>query len=122
VTRDLARLLQEEGSTLNEWRTLLVLADGASHPMSEIAAFALFPAPTLTRLIDRMVADNLVYRKADPCDRRRVLVHITSRGQERHERLAQRIEGAQVAMLGDADGSDLARLAALLTSLLDPQR
>lgn len=122
VTRELARMLEDEGSTLDQWRILLVLADDASHSMSEIAAFALFPAPTLTRLIDRMVAENLVYRKADPRDRRRVLIHISSRGRAMHQRLAERIERSQAAMLADADASDLARLAALLTSLLERLR
>jgi len=76
LTRRLARPLEEEGATVEQWRALVLLADGAGHTMSEIAEFALLPSPSNTRLIDRMVADNLVYRKADMRDRRRVLVHV----------------------------------------------
>lgn len=90
--------------------------------MSEIAEFALLPAPTLTRLIDRMVADNLAYRKPDPQDRRRVLVHITRRGRVLQKRLAGRIEGSQTAILAEADADDVAQLAALLTDLADRLR
>jgi DNA-binding MarR family transcriptional regulator len=117
VTRQLGRILEEEGSTVEQWRTLALLADGVSHPMSEIAEFAMLPAPTLTRLIDRMVADNLAYRKADPRDRRRVLVHITPRGRSLQRKLAVRIEESHAAILAEADPNDVARLVALLTDL-----
>jgi DNA-binding MarR family transcriptional regulator len=117
VTRQLARVLEEEDSTVEQWRALVLLADGISHSMSEVAEFALLPAPTLTRLIDRMVADNLAYRTADPEDRRRVLVHITPRGTTLQKRLAARIEGSQAAILAEADPEDVAQLAALLTDL-----
>ena len=117
VTRQLRRVLDDEGSTVEQWRALVLLADGVSHPMSEIAEFALLPAPTLTRLIDRMVADNLAYRKADPRDRRRVLVHITPRGRALQRRLAGRIEDSHAVILAQADPDDVAQLAALLTDL-----
>lgn len=117
VTRQLGRVLEEAGSSVAQWRALVLLADGESHPMSEIAEFALLPAPTLTRVIDRMVADNLAYRKADPRDRRRVLVRISPRGRALKTRLAERIEGSRAAILAEADPDDVAQLAALLNDL-----
>ncbi|HZC14870.1 MAG TPA: MarR family transcriptional regulator [Thermoleophilaceae bacterium] len=90
--------------------------------MSEVAEFALLPAPTLTRLIDRMVADNLAYRTVDPQDRRRVLVHITRRGRALQRRLALRIESSHVTILAEADPDDVAQLGALLTDLADRLR
>jgi DNA-binding MarR family transcriptional regulator len=122
VTRQLGLVLEQEGSTVEQWRVLMLLADGASHPMSELAEFALLPPPTLTRLVDRMVADNLAYRKADPRDRRRVLVHITPRGRALQRRLTERIETSQAALLAEADPDDVAQLAALLTDLADRLR
>jgi DNA-binding MarR family transcriptional regulator len=119
VTRQLARVLEEERCTVEQWRTLVLLMDGVSHPMSEIAEFALLPAASLTRLIDRMVADNLAYRKADPQDRRRVLVHISPRGRALQRRLAAHIEES---ILAEADPNDVAQLAALLTRLADRLR
>jgi DNA-binding MarR family transcriptional regulator len=122
VTRRLGRVLDEEGCSVEQWRALVLLADGVSHSMSEVAEFALLPAPTLTRLIDRMVADNLAYRTADPQDRRRVLVHITPRGRALQKRLAGRIERSQAAILAEADPDDVARLAVLLADLADRLR
>jgi DNA-binding MarR family transcriptional regulator len=122
VRRRLGRVLEEEGCTVEQWRALVLLADGVSHSMSEVAEFALLPAPTLTRLIDRMVADNLAYRTADPEDRRRVLVHITPRGRALQKRLAGRIERSQAAILAEADPDDVAQLAALLSDLANRLR
>jgi DNA-binding MarR family transcriptional regulator len=122
VARELARILKDEGCTVEQWRTLALLADDSSHSMSEIAEFAMLPAPTLTRLIDRMVADNLLYRRADPHDRRRVLVHISDRGRRWHARLAERVERERPAIVGDADGRHIATLVDLLAGLAGRRR
>src|SRR5438445_13475631 len=82
ATRRLAAALEGWDCSIEQWRVLALLADGRGHPMTELAEFALLPAPTATKLADRMVADTLVYRRADPADRRRVLVYLTERGRE----------------------------------------
>jgi MarR family transcriptional regulator, organic hydroperoxide resistance regulator len=119
VTRRLARVLEQEGCTVEQWRTLVVLADGAGHGMSQLAESALLPPPSVTRLIDRMVDDNLVYRTADVGDRRRVLVLSTPRGRARHRRLTQRIEREQQAILADIYPGDLDQLMTLLGDLVE---
>ena len=43
--------------------------------------------PTLTKMIDRMVSDTLVYRVQDPNDRRKVLMFISDRGKIRARRV-----------------------------------
>lgn len=70
-------VLAEENCSVEQWRVLSVIADGKGHPMTEIADQVLMPAPSLTKLVDRMVADNLVHRRPDHSDRRRVLLHLT---------------------------------------------
>lgn len=118
VTRQVGRVLEPSGCTVEQWRTMALLADGGSHSMSEIAEFALLPAPTLTRLIDRMVADNLAYRTVDAQDRRRVLVRITPRGHALYEELGRQLERGQEEILAGAGVGDLAELAALLSELV----
>lgn len=122
VTRQLERVLEPAGTTVEQWRAMALLADGQSHSMSEIAQVALLSPPSLTRLIDRMVADNLAYRTADPQDRRRVLVHVTVRGRRLHEQLARRIERQQDEILAHADTQHVAQLAALLGDLVHRMR
>ena len=80
ITRRLAALLDRQGSTLEEWRVLSLLSVTDGQSMSLIASYSMLPAPTLTKVIDRMVDANLVYRRGDDKDRRRVLVHLAPRG------------------------------------------
>jgi len=93
---------------------LALLAGNDSHRMSELAEFTQLPPASATRLIDGMVADNLVHRKADPRDRRLVLVHITRRGLALHRQLSERIIAENDAIFGDLDEKEI---AALLQSL-----
>lgn len=118
--RRLAAVLAKEDCSVEEWRVLSAVADGQGHPMSEIAEHALMPAPTLTKLVDRMVAGNLVYRRPDPVDRRRVLLYLTARGRILHQRAAHRVHSDQTRLL-DAigDRGELARLLPLLSATVD---
>ncbi|HEY0577040.1 MAG TPA: MarR family transcriptional regulator [Pseudonocardia sp.] len=81
VAQRLAGVLKTNGATIEEWRVLSFLGD-VGHTMTEIAEFAMVQAPTLTKLIDRMVSANLVLRRVDDADRRRVLVHASDRGRQ----------------------------------------
>jgi DNA-binding MarR family transcriptional regulator len=119
VTRRLSAALEGEGLTLAQWRVLSLLSDGAGHPMTEVAEFAMLPAPSLTKVVDRMVSLNLVYRRPDLRDRRRVLIHSSARGRRLHQRLARDL-GSAVRVLDDlADGRDAAQLARLLLRILE---
>ncbi|MFG3288932.1 MarR family winged helix-turn-helix transcriptional regulator [Streptomyces sp. NPDC048179] len=117
IVQRLAAVLAEEDCAVEEWRVLSLVGDGRGHPMSEIADHALMPAPSLTKLVDRMVAGNLVHRRPDPHDRRRVLLYLTERGQDLYARAAHRVHADQARLL-DAldDGTALARLLPQLTA------
>lgn len=116
--RRLAQVLARNGCTVERWRALTLLAGEDSHGMSELAEFTQLPAPSVTRLVDGLVADNLAHRKADPRDRRRVLVHITRRGLALQRRLSERIAAARDSILGDADERDVERVLESLAGLV----
>jgi DNA-binding MarR family transcriptional regulator len=112
LRREIERALGLDGPNLDQWRALDLLADGDGHSMSEIAAHVMVPAPTLTKIVDRLVESALVYRRPDERDRRRILVFLAERGRELHLRLApevQRIEGELAGQLGP-DAPHLLRL------------
>ncbi|GAY11370.1 MarR family winged helix-turn-helix transcriptional regulator [Pseudonocardia sp. N23] len=103
VSRRIESALAGEAS-LDQWRVLDLLSDDAGHPMSEIAAHVAVPAPTLTKIVDRMVDAGLVHRRADDVDRRRVLVLLADHGRDLHTRLALAVGQAEqdvTAALGD---------------------
>lgn len=68
------------GSSLDQWRILNLLAERGGAPMNVVADHVLLLAPKLSKLVDRMVAANLVLRRQDHEDRRRVLIVVSPRG------------------------------------------
>jgi DNA-binding MarR family transcriptional regulator len=118
VKRRLAQILADHDCTVERWRTLALLDGGESHRMSELAEVAQLPPASLTRLIDGMVADNLVYRKADSGDRRGVLVHIAPRGSALCRRLSERIAAENGAIFGDVSADEVAHLVESLAGFV----
>jgi DNA-binding MarR family transcriptional regulator len=119
LVQRLAALLAEEGCSVEQWRVLSAVADEGGLPMTEIAEYALLPAPSLTKLVDRMVADNLVYRRPDPGDRRRVLLHLAARGRILHQRAAHRVDQDHASVLAALhDTGELAGALEHLTEIL----
>ena len=119
VTERLSAALEAEGLTLAQWRVLTLLSDGTGHPMAEAAEFAMLPAPTLTKVIDRMVSLNLVYRRPDLRDRRRVLIYSSARGRRLHQRLVRDLAPAVRVLGNPGDDQDAAELARLLLRILE---
>jgi DNA-binding MarR family transcriptional regulator len=92
VNRGLAEALAAEGTTVEQWRILRALSDGYGHSMGDLALAVLMPHPTLTKAVDRLVDDALVYRRQDEVDRRRVAVFLADRGLEVIRRLDRQAE------------------------------
>lgn len=99
VSSRVARTLRGEGFTVEQWRVLDCLVRYGDTPMSEIASVVLLPAPTLTRLVDKLVSLALVYRATDLADRRRVLVQVSGRGRALHDRLVPLVLQAEAEAL-----------------------
>ncbi len=106
-----------EGVSREGWRVLLMLTRGGGRSMGEIASHTALPAPTATRVVDRLVASELAYRRTDPLDRRRVLVHLANGGRAVVERVCGRVESRAGESLGASHTPERARLAELLEAL-----
>ena len=67
AAHELDRVVTENlaGLTVRQWHVLATLEGGVGKPMTALAEATLLPGPSLTRLVDGMVDDNLVLRKAD---------------------------------------------------------
>lgn len=116
VVLRLAEALKAEGTTIDEWRVLTLLADGNGHPMTEIAEYASLPAPSLTKLVDRLVSQNLVLRRADDVDRRRVLVFAAERGTQALQRWNAAAEHEYDDIVTALGSEETALLRVLLTN------
>ncbi|GIJ32820.1 MarR family winged helix-turn-helix transcriptional regulator [Verrucosispora sp. WMMD703] len=121
LSRRVGGVLAAESLSIEAWRVLCLLADGLGHPMSEVAAEASLPPGTLTKLVDQLVDRNLVFRRIDPVDRRRIRAYLTARGRREHERVDAEIR-ADLAGLSMTDDTDLAGLLDALITRLDSGR
>lgn len=119
INRQLEARLGQEGVPVEQWRILKVLSDGNGRSMGELAEAVLLNHPTLTKVIDRMVSNALVYRAQDAHDRRKVLMFSSDRGQalcKRLNSLAVSQEAHILKAYGDKPTSELKRL---LENLID---
>jgi DNA-binding MarR family transcriptional regulator len=113
INRQLEERLSKEGVPVEQWRILKILSDGNGHSMGELADTVLLNHPTLTKMIDRMVSDALVYRVQDPNDRRKVLMYSSDRGKALTARLnplAMSQEAHIAESYGDKSTNELKRL------------
>ncbi|TCK24553.1 MarR family winged helix-turn-helix transcriptional regulator [Pseudonocardia endophytica] len=130
VERTLTQLLDDalraEGSDIDQWRILHLLAERGGCPMTVVAEHTLMLAPRLSKLVDRMVSANLVIRRPDEQDRRRVLIAVSARGRqvldgwnaatEAAQRDVRDVLGPDAEVLDDA----LRRISARLSGVADP--
>jgi DNA-binding MarR family transcriptional regulator len=110
AARRVAAVLAPEGFTVEQWRILRALGDGAGHAMGELATALRIPGPTLTRLVDGLVDASLVYRRQATDDRRRLGVHLARAGRARLERLDALVAAQEDALRAAPEWQALARL------------
>jgi MarR family transcriptional regulator, organic hydroperoxide resistance regulator len=125
VTARLSAQLTAHGSSLEHWHVLSSLSEGVGRAMSEIGSVVMLPPPSMSKLVDAMVELNLVYRRVDVQDRRRVLVFLTRRGRKVHRDLSRVIEQDDLELqeLCGAEGlQDLVSHLARLIRRLDGDR
>ena len=90
LVQQLSRRLKPTGLSVDKARILALLTAGNGMSMGELAEIFVVNNPTLTKIVDRMVTDKLVFREPDSEDRRKVLIRITSSGTYLHG-TAQRV-------------------------------
>ncbi|MBN9510602.1 MAG: MarR family transcriptional regulator [Alphaproteobacteria bacterium] len=116
---ELQERLRAEGMPLDRWRVLEVLAEDDHLAMGELATRALIEPTTLTKIIDRMVADGLVLRLLDALDRRRVLVALAPAGKAAVRRLSQISTSQEARIKKRMPKAKLDQLRTLLRGLAD---
>ena len=118
VAGRLSAVLASRGGSLEQWHVLSCLSGGNGMAMSEISAMLMLPPPSMTKLVDGMVAENLVHRRADAGDRRRVLVFLTPRGRRVHRELHRAVQQDEVELQALHGAEDLDLLIAHLVGLV----
>ncbi len=101
------RLRVEFATTLPQFDVLAALArkdDGMT--MTELSRFLMVSNGNVTGIIDRLVADRLVLRKAPADDRRAIVVRLTPKGASQFAQIAKVHEGWVDKLLSDFDHAE----------------
>jgi DNA-binding MarR family transcriptional regulator len=83
ISAEFHAVVRQQGVSINEWRVLATLASaqpGAAYATGELAQITVTKQPTLSRLLDRLLAAGHVQRLEQAGDRRYTLVGITPQG------------------------------------------
>jgi DNA-binding MarR family transcriptional regulator len=114
--------VRRAGLTVSAWRVLATLADGREITVGQLAAITVTKQPTLTRLLDRMVARGQVERVAHATDRRYTPIRITAAGTRLVARLIEQARAHEQRVLEPFGLQQAEALKQTLRRMIDQHR
>ena len=110
---------QATGSTTPAavWRTLSILASDGSYRIGDLARASRVRQPTMTKLIQNLSEDELVYRIADEADSRAWLIAITDTGTTALDNWRTELGKALQPMFSDLSAEEIEILERAVTIL-----
>jgi DNA-binding MarR family transcriptional regulator len=112
LLRSLAAVDRLAGLTPARLSALSVIVFGGPRPLGELAATEGVAGPTMTRIVDGLVAGGLAERRPDPRDGRAALIAATSPGEDLMRAAAGRRISAIASAIAELPAADRRRLAA----------
>jgi DNA-binding MarR family transcriptional regulator len=116
--KDFEAAVRAAGLGSLEWRVLATLSGQPAMPVGQLAHEVLSQQPTVTKLVQRLAAQDWVSVCGDPADQRRTLVAITSAGQHKVDPLIEQARMHESRALGGLSRADVRRLKAQLRALV----
>jgi DNA-binding MarR family transcriptional regulator len=120
VYKDFDAQVRAAGLSSIEWRVLATLHDSPPLTVSDLAKHILSKQPTVTKLVQRMVASGWLVLENDSADQRRTMVRATRAGVACARPLvlrARKHEAALLDVLGEADTAALKSALEKLSAL-----
>ena len=130
LINDVGRLLRtyadqqarQFGMTRAQWAVLARLEYAEGLKQSELAELLDLQPITLTRLVDRLCANGLIERRADPSDRRAKRLYLTAQARPLMNRLADLGENMMASVLEGLDAAKIEQMTANLSGVRDNLR
>jgi len=121
VSGAFAARLAERGTTVAEWVALRLLLDGAAMAPSELAARMGMSRGGITKLVDRLIAKDLIARRAGEEDRRYQALELTRAGRALVPVLAQLADRNDAEFFGHLTPAERAQIEAALQEIVRRQ-
>jgi len=106
----------------SRWAVLARLEYAEGLKQSELAELLDLQPITLTRLVDRLCANGLIERRADPSDRRAKRLYLTAQARPLMNRLADLGENIMATVLEGLDAAKVEQMTANLSGVRDNLR
>lgn len=107
------------GLRVPEWRVLACLFDQDGLMITQLARFSLMEQSRMTRIVDQMEKRELVARKSDAGDGRRVRIYLTDDGRLMSTQLVLEAKDHEKRLLSALSPADAERIKPSLLRLLD---
>jgi DNA-binding MarR family transcriptional regulator len=118
ANRHVSRQLNADGVSFDQWRVMMALSEEGGSTMGKLAEELAINHPTLTKLIDRMAEEALVYRVPDPDDRRKVRMFLSDKGTALLETQNQRVQLHEARVEDSYGNEDVQKLRSMLETLI----
>jgi len=103
------------GLNVTDWQCLSILSiKGVSTP-TELARFTGLTSGSTTAMLDRLERAQFIRRKANPDDRRGVLIEITKKWRETADPLVRGVQQAHIELIASYSDKELETIADFLT-------
>lgn len=122
ISGEFHRVVRAHGLSVAEWRVLATLSGGHTLTTGRLAQVSLIKGPTLTRMLDRLVARAQVQRRGDAADRRITRVCITLDGQRTVSALIELAREHEARVLAPFGLQQAEALKATLRGLVERRR
>ncbi len=116
--RTVGAALASAGAHRSQYAVLAALDERGPLSQTELSASVGLDRSDMVRLLDTLVADDLVVREPDPDDRRRNRIVATDAGRARLRELDDILASAQAEATAALSDAERERLVALLRKLL----
>lgn len=119
MKNNLAKALKPYNVTPEQWVLLVHLWDDDGITQKELAEKSNKDQPTTTRILDKLEKRGLLYRTADPNDRRAFLIYLTNEGKDAKEPLTGLARKALAIALHGLSNEEQELLRGLLKRIIN---
>ncbi|WP_353475823.1 MarR family transcriptional regulator (plasmid) [Salipiger sp. H15] len=113
----LERRIKPLGLDIPRWRALMSLYEEEYLSVSQIAEFSALKLNTTTKVIQRMIGDDLVTTRPRPTDGRVTEVCLTEKGDRIRREALVEAQGLYAALFSDTDPAQIQAMIGALTEL-----
>jgi DNA-binding MarR family transcriptional regulator len=118
LTRRVARFYGERFKlSAPEWRTMAVLGQQGAMSANAVIAQTTMDKVRVSRAVAKLLKAGLITREADPQDRRRAILNLTSAGLEIYRQIVPLVQEVEAEIIGELSGTERTVLDSALAKI-----